>query len=80
MNSVISGYGPGIRKRSTFNFRGDRGRKRDLQTKYVSARKTFDKALRHAERQYHATKREHINQLRTDDPRHFWEEINKLGL
>ena len=26
------------------NFRGDHGHKRDLQTKYVNARKTFDKA------------------------------------
>ena len=46
---------------------------------YKSARNEFDKTLRQRERQYLASKREHISNMQTSNPKEFWNEIKKLG-
>ena len=60
-------------------WRGDNARRNDLQHNFQYLRKQFDKELRRAERVYNAQQRDHIQQMRTDDPKRFWDAIKKLG-
>ena len=60
-------------------WRGDDARRNDLQHNFQYLRKQFDKELRRAERVYNAQQRDHIQQMRTDDPKRFWDAIKKLG-
>ena len=53
--------------------------KRTLRLKFVHSRGRFDKALRRAQRQYNARQQNYISALRTDNPREFWREIDKLS-
>ena len=53
--------------------------KRTLRLKFVHSRDRFDKALRRAQRQYNARQQNYISALRTDNPREFWREIDKLS-
>ncbi|VDH90629.1 Hypothetical predicted protein [Mytilus galloprovincialis] len=46
---------------------------------FKESRKDFDKKARQAERQYNAKQRDKITSLKTNDPKTFWDEINKLG-
>lgn len=50
-----------------------------LGKKFKESRKDFDKKARQAERQYNAKQRDKITSLKTNDPKTFWDEINKLG-
>ncbi|MES9882132.1 MAG: reverse transcriptase family protein [Sedimenticola sp.] len=50
-----------------------------LRREYLTARRNFDKTLRRHERQYYAAQRQRITELRTQNPKDFWAEINKLG-
>ena len=47
--------------------------------RFKQSRKEFDKKTRQAERQYRASHRDYITSLKTNNPKKFWEEINKLG-
>ncbi|MES9883775.1 MAG: reverse transcriptase family protein [Sedimenticola sp.] len=50
-----------------------------LRQSYIIARNTFDKRLRQLERQYKAEQVHHISELQTQNPKQFWNHINKLG-
>ncbi|XP_071143396.1 uncharacterized protein [Mytilus edulis] len=50
-----------------------------LRKNFKESRKDFDKKARQAERQYNAKQRDKITSLKTNDPKTFWDEINKLG-
>ena len=50
-----------------------------LKDNFYSARKAFDKKLRQAERTYNRKFADRIEELNTDNPREFWDHINKLG-
>ena len=52
---------------------------RDLRCEFQHKRKIFDMALRRSQRQYTNEQRQRIDTLRTDNPREFWNEIDKLG-
>ena len=59
-------------------WRGDNAQRNDLQhnSQYP---KQFYKELWRAEKVYNAQQRDHIQQMRTDDPKRFWDAIKKLG-
>ena len=59
--------------------RGDCSERNRLRIQFNNKRKTLDKELRRAERIYIATQRANIQNLRCDNPKEFWEAINKLG-
>ena len=60
-------------------WRGDNTQRNYLRRRFLEHRKHFDKELRRTERRYNAQQRDHIQQLRTDDPKGFWDAIRKLG-
>ena len=53
--------------------------RRELRRRFTESRDMFDKALRRAQRRYNAMQQNRISELRTDNPREFWREIDKLG-
>ena len=66
-------------ERAYLSCNGSTTAKRTLRLKFVHSRDRFDKALRRAQRQYNARRQNYISALRTDNPREFWREIDKLG-
>ena len=50
-----------------------------LKTNFDIARKNFDKKLRNCERTYNRQLADQIEELNTENPREFWDHINKLG-
>ena len=66
-------------EKAYLKFHGDNSHRNTLRSVFYDRRNTFDKALRSAERRYNATQRNHIHELRTDDPKAFWKAIGKLG-
>ena len=60
-------------------WRGDNTQRNYLRRRFLEHRKHFDKELRLTKRWDNALQRDHIQQLRTDDPKGFWDAIRKLG-
>ena len=53
--------------------------KKTLRSKFISARKTFDKSLRYYERQYNRNIIANIEDVSTSNPREFWQKLKNLG-
>jgi len=66
-------------ERKYLRCKGNRERKRTVLHQYKSDRANFDKAFRQLERTFNRDKMNRIEQLRTDDPKAFWNEIRNLG-
>ncbi|VDI60847.1 Hypothetical predicted protein [Mytilus galloprovincialis] len=58
---------------------GNRRTRDRLKQIVIVNRKSFDKSLRQAERQYEAEQRNKFKTLNTQNPKEFWKEVNKLG-
>ena len=58
---------------------GDDMQRSCLKAEFINRRDGFDRELRPSERRYYASIRDNIRQLRTDNPKIFWKDVNKLG-
>ncbi|CAG2212577.1 unnamed protein product [Mytilus edulis] len=58
---------------------GNRRTRDRLKQIFIVNRKSFDKCMRQAERQYQAEQRNKLKTLNTQNPKEFWKEVNKLG-
>ena len=57
-----------------------KGKKRQhLYQQYKDARASFDRRYNQAKRHYNRSERDNIAQLNTEDPKQFWDHINRLG-
>ena len=59
--------------------RGANRNRRRFHEIFKVQRDGFDKNLRRAERQYNSQQRDRIHELRTHNPRQFWQELNNIG-
>ncbi|CAG2186182.1 unnamed protein product [Mytilus edulis] len=55
------------------------GARRKARTEFSTSQKTFDNRLRFLERKYKSNLALDIEKVSTDNPRKFWDELNKLG-
>lgn len=67
------------REREFLKCSGNQRVKTALRLEYIRARDNFDKSLRQAERVYRKTKSMEIESISTNNPKEFWDKINKLG-
>ena len=57
----------------------DRRAKKTAHTEFLNARHAFDKKFRELERKFKRDKFTAIEELETNNPKSFWEQINNLG-
>ena len=60
-------------------YRGSRIVRQRYRSNFVHRRKIFDKSLRKAEREYFKSIADEIERINTNDPKAFWNHINRLG-
>lgn len=59
--------------------KGPRREHEQRRTEFKQARRRFDNSYRKAEREYRKEQGKHISNLRTDNPKEFWQAIKNLG-
>ena len=57
----------------------DRSRRKHFRNEFLYKRSCFDKLLRCTERKYNRELADKIENINTEDPKHFWDHIKKLG-
>ena len=67
------------RKKKLIKFKGHKVYKGLLKNDFFLARKTFDKALKSAERNYNIQLLNNLETLQTNHPKEFWNKIRNLG-
>ena len=67
------------RKKKLIKFKGHKVYKGLLKNDFFLARKTFDKALKSAERNYNIQLLNNLKTLQTNHPKEFWNKIRNLG-
>lgn len=60
-------------------YRGPRRDRERLRTIFRDSRNNFDRTYRKTRRAYERHQRDNIDRMETNNPRKFWNEINKLG-
>ena len=66
-------------KKKLIKFKGHKVHKELLKNDFFLARKTFDKALKSAERNYNIQLLNNLETLQTNHPKEFWNKIRNLG-
>ena len=61
------------------SYKGNNSQRRNLRAVFTSKRDEFDKCLRQAQRRHESQKQQELHELRTDNPKEFWNQINNLG-
>ena len=66
-------------EKAYLTYHGNKKHRDNLRRIFCNARNAFDRELRQAERRYNAMQRDNIQQLRSSDPKAFWDAIQRLG-